>query len=110
MMMKESTSSLNKQLVLLMKPHYSNQQRKKKRYLYAFIFLAILNTVQHAYDIGSDASSPYRLVGGLVFFATLLYFRLKEKRWAEIAIKFVVWFNVIALFVIFLFIGLFLIV
>ncbi|MCT4783283.1 hypothetical protein [Exiguobacterium himgiriensis] len=74
--------------------------------MYAFILLTLLNTMQHAYDIDSDASSPYRLVGGLIFYATLLYFGLKEKMWAEIAIKFGVWFNVIALFVILLFMGL----
>ncbi|MEW8966104.1 MAG: hypothetical protein AB2397_00285 [Exiguobacterium alkaliphilum] len=74
--------------------------------MYAFILLTLLNTVQHAYDIGSDASSPYRLVGGLILYAILLYFELKEKRWAEIAIKFVVWFNVIALLIIVLFMGL----
>ncbi|TCI65269.1 MULTISPECIES: hypothetical protein [Exiguobacterium] len=83
-----------------------NQQIKKKRYLCAFLLLALLNTVQHAYDIGFDASSPYRLVGGLVFYAFLLYFGLRNKAWAEIAIKFVVWFNVIALSVILLFMGL----
>lgn len=89
-----------------MNPVQWNQKRKERRYMYAFILLTLLNTVQHAYDIGSDAFSPYRLVGGLILYATLLYFGLKEKRWAEIAIKFVVWFNVIALLIIVLFMGL----
>ncbi|TCI68806.1 hypothetical protein [Exiguobacterium sp. SH1S1] len=66
----------------------------------------MLNTVQQAYDIGFDASSPYRLVGGLVLYAILLYFGLRNRTWAEIAIKFVVWFNVTALSVILLFMGL----
>ncbi|UTT41597.1 hypothetical protein [Exiguobacterium aurantiacum] len=85
---------------------YPNQQRTKKRYLYAFLLLALFNTVLHAYDTGSVASSPFQLVGGLVFYTTLLYFGLKEIRWAEIAIKFVVWLNVIVLFIILLFMGL----
>lgn len=84
---------------------YPNQQRKKKRYLYAFFFLALINTVQHVYDMNSDITSLYRLVGGVIFYASLIYFGLREKKWAEIAIKFVVWLNVIVLFIILLFMG-----
>ncbi|MCC5893476.1 hypothetical protein [Exiguobacterium sp.] len=89
-----------------MNPIYPNQQRKKKRYLYAFLLLALLNTVQHVYDMSSDMTSVYRLVGGLIFYAFLIYFGLRGKKWAEIAIAIVVWINVIALSVILLFMGL----
>ncbi|WP_161566885.1 hypothetical protein [Exiguobacterium sp. SL-10] len=51
-------------------------------------------------------TSVYRLVGGLIFYAFLIYFGLRGKKWAEIAIAIVVWINVIALSVILLFMGL----
>lgn len=83
----------------------SNKQKKKRIYFYAFIFLAVLNTLANLFDIGYGEASLLQVVSGLLFYSVLLFFGFRQKAWAELGIKIVVWINAVSLIIMLIFMG-----
>lgn len=78
------------------------KERKFKLYFFLFIISVLVNVYLDFFDFGIRKTSGFNIVANLLISATILYFGLRRKLWAEWFIKFLVWINVIFLIIVIL--------
>lgn len=77
------------------------KERKFKLYLFLFIISVLVNVCLDFFDFfGIGKTSGFNIVVNLLISATILYFGLRRKLWAEWFIKFLVWMNIIFLIIV----------